>query len=225
MIAGYYLNYSTLGYHSRKRKYDTKGEELNRFKEEDAGKHWGYPYCWTEFNLPVPPGLGQGTVWAWPSFLANVTDEDCRANYMTSELSMQAHTAPLGITFYSYTEETSPDCPSGVAFPKEMDGYAFIAMHGSWNRDVPVGYSVVYVEMDENGDVVGEPKDLLSHIPPFARWGDGFRPVDVDFDSCGRLLVSSDGSHNVNNYGGSKIVRIDAVTSNTPSGTSRIPAF
>ena len=164
--------------------------------------------------------MGRGTVWAWPTFLNNtVTDEDCRSNYITSQLSMQAHTAPLGTTFYRYTEEIPSDCPPDVAFPKAMDGYAFIAMHGSWNRDVPVGYNVVYVEMDKNGDVVGEPKDLLSHAPPSAQWRDGFRPVDVDFDACGRLLISSDGSYNVNSYGGSKIVRIESVSSSSPSGT------
>lgn len=166
--------------------------------------------------------MGQGAVWAWPTFLNSITDEDCRANYMTSQLSMQAHTAPLGIKFYDYKEETPPDCPPGVAFPKYMDGYAFIAMHGSWNRDVPVGYSVVYVEMDENGDVMGDPKDLLSHVPPAAKWPDGFRPVDVDFDACGRLLVSSDGSQNVNSYGGAKIVRIEFGTASSPTGTSAI---
>jgi hypothetical protein len=72
------------------------------------------------------------------------------------------------------------------------------------------------VEMDENGDVVGQdPVDLLMHQPPNARWDDGFRPVDVSFDDCGRLLVSSDGTRGE----GSKIVRIEGtmMPENTPS--------
>ena len=78
-------------------------------------------------------------------------------------------------------------CPQRAAFPKEMDGYAFIAYHGSWNRDIPTGYKVVYVEMNENGDPVGRaPYDLLKHEPPNAQWEDGFRPVDTSFDECGR---------------------------------------
>lgn len=67
---------------------------------------------------------------------------------------------------------------------------------------------VVYVPFDANGDMVGDTTiDLLSHEPPNAKWADGFRPVDVDFDACGRLLVTSDGSRP--DYAGSKIVRIE----------------
>jgi hypothetical protein len=91
-----------------------------------------------------------------------------------------------------------------------MDGFAFIALHGSENRDVPVGYSVIYIAMDENGDPVGEPVKLLAHVPPNAQWDDGFRPVDVEFDDCGRLLVSSDGTLTSGTYRGSKIVRIES---------------
>ena len=189
-----------------------QAEELNRFKEEDAGQHCGYPYCWTEFRVPEPYGLGQGTIWAWPSFLNNgVTDEQCREMYNPPVLALQGHSAPLGITFYKWKEpsERPPDCPPGYAFPKDMDGYAFIAYHGSWNRDVPTGYKVVYVPMDEHGNPIGStPIDLLAHEPPNAQWGDGFRPVDVDFDNCGRLLVSSDGTKGR----GSKIVRIDRLS-------------
>ena len=91
-----------------------------------------------------------------------------------------------------------------------MDGFAFIAYHGSWNRDVPTGYKVVYVEMSANGDPVGGPIDLLAHQAPDADWEDGFRPVDVAFDACGRLLVTSDGTRGR----GSKVVRIDYLGQN-----------
>jgi hypothetical protein len=121
---------------------------------------------------------------------------------------MQAHSTPLGITFYKYKPpgEIPDNCPGG-AFPESMDGYVFIAFHGSWNRDIPTGYKLVYVEMDVDGNVASEPIDLLAHIPPSARWDDGFRPVDVDFDECGRLLLSSDGTGGR----GSKIVRIEGI--------------
>lgn len=191
---------------------DNPAEELNRFPEEMAGSHFGYPYCWTEYLLPEEYAMGRGTVWAWPDFLndGTVTDEDCRNNYVGAEVSMQAHSAPLGITFYEWKEpdERPAACANAAgAFPRDMDGYAFIGFHGSWNRDIPTGYKVVYVAMDENGRAVGEePVDLLAHAGAGARWDDGFRPVDVDFDACGRLLVSSDGSRGV---GGSKLVRIE----------------
>ena len=191
---------------------DNPAEELNRFPEEIAGSHFGYPYCWTEYLLPEEFGMGRGTTWAWPSFLVNgdVTDEDCRNNYLGPEISMQAHSAPLGITFYKWknTAEMPVECEGG-AFPKEMDGFAFIAFHGSWNRDVPTGYKVVYIAMDETGKALGQPIDLLAHSGDGARWNDGFRPVDVDFDTCGRLLVSSDGTRTSSSWSGSKIVRIE----------------
>jgi hypothetical protein len=145
-------------------------------------------------------------------------------------LVMQAHSAPLGITFYKWRNKTDrpPQCQSIAPFPKEMDGYAFIAFHGSWNRAIPTGYKVVYVPVpiwDANGTaIVGGPIDLLAHEPPNAQWEDGFRPVDVDFDECGRLLVSSDGSRANDIYRGSKIVRIESTTIQTSSSSSSLPS-
>lgn len=50
---------------------------------------------------------------------------------------MQAHTAPLGIAFYT-----------GDAFPADYRGDLFIALHGSWNRREPVGYAVWRLPLD-----------------------------------------------------------------------------
>jgi len=198
---------------------DNPAEELHQFLEE--GGHYGYPYCWTEYSLEDPYGLGRGTVWAWPSFLSDgtISDEQCRANYKPAALAMQAHSAPLGIVFYQWrpSSERPSQCQDG-AFPQSMDGFAFIAYHGSWNRQVPTGYKVVYVAMDELGNAIGEPVDLLAHTPPDARWDDGFRPVDVDFDECGRLIVSSDGTGT-----GSKIVRIEYGASGDVNAPSVAP--
>jgi len=177
-------------------------EELNKFAQ--SGLHYGYPYCWTEYDLGVF-GQGRGTVWTWPTFLGQVSDDQCRSSFASSEIAMPAHTAPLGITFYSHSEQTPDECEG--AFPSTMDGYAFVAFHGSWNRDVPTGYNVAYVPMDSEGNAIGQPIDLLSHQPPNARWDNGLRPVDVDFDVCGRLIVSSDGTRNMD-WAGSMILRI-----------------
>ena len=201
-----------------------KAEELNRFREQDAGKHWGYPYCWAEFQMIEPPGLGRGTVWAWPFFLANgeITDDQCRADYVPPIVSMQAHSAPLGIAFYDWKpkSELPPEC-DGTAFPEKVDGFAFIAFHGSWNRDPPTGYKVVYVPMDSIGDVAGEPVDLLAHNPPNANWEDGFRPVDVAFDGCGRLIVTSDGTGGR----GDKLVRLGSNPPTPEPSTSPTVSF
>ena len=124
----------------------TPSTPLNRFRQDQIGQSWGYPYCWSEYCLSTNVGgsgmKGANTVWAWPSFMsAGYTDEWCRENTNPSELSMPGHSAPLGITFYNYQEDVS--CEGG--FPKSFDGYAFIAFHGSWNRlgHEQQGYKVV----------------------------------------------------------------------------------
>ena len=207
---------------------DNPGEELNRFPEALAGSHWGYPECWSEYDLPRSIGLGRGTQWAWPSLsqpiTCTITDKECREERIASELSMQAHSAPLGITFYNYSYSSSrPEGCTGE-FPESMDGHAFIAFHGSWNRDIPTGYSVGFVPMTEDGLVdATEPSDFLSSPSDNdAKWSSGFRPVDVEFDRCGRLLVTSDGTGREGR--GSNVVRIaygsNACRSNNSSAGS-----
>ena len=117
---------------------------------------------------------------------------------------MQAHSAPLGIVFYQWKKEYSFGCKG--SFPKEYDGYAFIAFHGSWNRSPSTGYKVVFVKMTPEGKVKGGAVDLMAHEGTKKEWTDGFRPVDLDFDRCGRLLVSSDGTRPF--YKGSKVIRL-----------------
>ena len=97
---------------------------------------------------------GRGTIWAWPSTMATKNDQWCRDNTIRPVLSMQAHSAPLGITFFNYSNSSTSadDCPDDGGFPKSMNGNAFIAFHGSWNRNPPTGYKVVRVPMGDNGN-------------------------------------------------------------------------
>jgi len=103
---------------------DNPAEELLKIPVE--GLNFGYPFCFTEYRLDEPYAQGRGSAWAWPSFLENgtVTDDDCRNVYAQAEVAMQAHSSPLGITFYNYVpQEELPDyCPGG-AFTESMDGY------------------------------------------------------------------------------------------------------
>ena len=60
---------------------ENPAEELNRFGPAGANltavgaaapgssggtRHWGYPWCWSEYALPAGVGRGRGAVWAWP---------------------------------------------------------------------------------------------------------------------------------------------------------------
>lgn len=81
---------------------------------------------------------------------------------------------------------------TGKSFPKAYSNNMFIAHHGSWNRDVKQGYSVVRVSTDAKGKLVKE--NFLEGFltderadPPM--WG---RPVDVLVMPDGAMLVSDD---------------------------------
>lgn len=102
-------------------------------------------------------------------------------------VTLPAHVAPLGLAFYT-----------GAMFPEEYRGDLFIALHGSWNRSVPVGYKVVRVDF-ASGRPAGDARDfvrgwLAGDRRPLSygvgeAWG---RPVDVLVASDGALLISDD---------------------------------
>ncbi len=133
--------------------------ELNRAPR--AGLHFGFPYCHGRDILDPEYGDGRAC-----------------SEFTPPALGLGAHVAPLGIEFYT-----------GAMFPPEFSGQAFIAEHGSWNREAgKVGYRVVSVQM-ENG--------VPTRSEPFAYgWLDGDdvsgRPVDVLQLGDGSLLVSDD---------------------------------
>jgi glucose/arabinose dehydrogenase len=101
-------------------------------------------------------------------------------------VEMQAHSAPLGLTFYS-----------GSQFPLAYRDDLFVAFHGSWNRSVPTGYKLVRISMQ--GGQPGPVQDFATGwlLPDGSSWG---RPVDVVTGSDGSLYLSDDS--------GGKIYRI-----------------
>lgn len=125
----------------------------------------------------------------WPScHAARIIDPefgnpDSCENIAPPKAEIQAHTAPLGMTFYT-----------GDQFPEEYQNTLFVALHGSWNRSVPVGYSVVQI-VPQPGDfwpvkefAVGWLREDGSH------WG---RPVDLVNAPDGSLFLSEDGQGTV----------------------------
>ena len=90
---------------------------------------------------------------------------------------MQAHSAALGLTTIASNQ-----------FPSDWQGDLFVAYRGSWNRSVPTGYKVVRLALDEL-KVVGEEDFLTGFLQGEQSIG---RPVDVTFDTAGRLYVSDD---------------------------------
>jgi glucose/arabinose dehydrogenase len=141
-------------------------EELNRIAE---GGHYGWPFCYGERKVDTrfaqdPKGTSK--------------KEFC-ATTQPASLSYQAHSAPLGFVFYR-----------GAQFPESYRGDAFVAMHGSWNRATPTGYSVVRIRFDE-----GKPRAIENFLTGFlldgreAYFG---RPAGIAVAGDGALLVSDD---------------------------------
>lgn len=95
-------------------------------------------------------------------------------------LNMQAHSAPLGLVFYT-----------GTTFPAVYRGSLFIAFHGSWNRSIPTGYKVVRLPL--NGSRPAGPlEDFASGWLDPASGRAGGRPVGLAVGPDGALYVSDD---------------------------------
>lgn len=109
-------------------------------------------------------------------------------------LCLPAHVAPDGFAFIEARE-------GARAMPKEMAGDAFVALHGSWNSMIKVGYSVSRVVFDNEPTLGGKPLGMMtivSTMRPDPILDDPHnmevlaRPVDVVQAKDGTLLFSSD---------------------------------
>lgn len=99
-------------------------------------------------------------------------------------VTMQAHSAPLGMAFYP------PDAPNVTRFPAAYQNSLYIAFHGSWNRTIPTGYKVIRIPL-RNGQVAGPPQDFITGWLKSDKSVTG-RPVGLAFAPDGSLFVSDD---------------------------------
>jgi glucose/arabinose dehydrogenase len=129
-----------------------------------------------------------GAFYGWPySYFGQNIDErvdpprpDLVAKAIKPDYALGSHTASLGLTFYDAS-----------LFPDQYHGGAFIGQHGSWNREPPSGYKVIFVPFDKNGNPEGMPRDFLTGF--LNEEGDAHgRPVGVIVDKQGALLVADD---------------------------------
>lgn len=98
------------------------------------------------------------------------------------DFALQSHSAPLGLSFV----------PPGFAAP--FTEGAFIGLHGSWNRAVPVGYKVIFVPF-ANSRPSGPPIDVVTGFQVDGKTMG--RPVGVTVDPKGALIVADDLSNTV----------------------------
>jgi glucose/arabinose dehydrogenase len=132
----------------------------------------------------------QGAFYGWPyAYWGPNRDrrvqpfkEDMVRKTVRPDYALGSHTAPLGLAF------SSPAMGGRFA-----DG-VFVGMHGSWNRETPVGYKVVFVPF-RGGRPAGPPVDFVTGMQADGKtFG---RPVGVAVDPRGALLVADDLSNTV----------------------------
>ena len=142
-------------------------------------------------NVPFEyvTSVKEGGFYGWPWYYIGSNEEprrkgerpDLASKVTVPDVLIQAHSAPLGMTFY--TDD---------AFPAEYRGSAFVALHGSWNRSGRTGYKVVMLPF-KDGKPTGEYKDFMTGfvLSDDEVWG---RPVGIAVAKDGSLLVSEDGT-------------------------------
>jgi glucose/arabinose dehydrogenase len=143
---------------------DLPHEEINILSD---GGDYGWPYCYDN-RIPNP----------------EFNDTARCARTIPPALELQAHSAPLGLTFLT----------KATRFPADYRGDLLVAYHGSWNRATPTGAKVVRVHVRDGKPVGVEDFATGWQMPNGSRWG---RPVDVVVAADGSVLISDDMSGSI----------------------------
>ncbi|MDQ3228153.1 MAG: sorbosone dehydrogenase family protein [Pseudomonadota bacterium] len=105
---------------------------------------------------------------------------DLVARAIKPDYALGPHTGSLGLTFSD----------GAALLPATYASGAFVGQHGSWNRNPPSGYKVIFVPF-ANGMPAGEARDVLTGFVNDQGDAQG-RPVGVIVDKQGALLVADD---------------------------------
>lgn len=133
--------------------------ELNHLTE--LGQHFGYPFCHGG-DLPDPV-LG--------------SKHPC-SDFVKPAQKLGPHVAPLGMRFYT-----------GEQFPREYRNQVLLAEHGSGERSIKIGYRVMLVKLDKQGNATSYEPFVEGWLDRDKNWG---RPVDVHVMPDGAVLISDD---------------------------------
>ncbi len=139
---------------------DFPPDELNVIEQ---GGFYGWPYV-NGFGVPDPDLGDQMPVELEPA--------------IDPVYGFRAHVSPLDIHF-----------PQHEYWQQRWPRSAFVTLHGSWNRSVPDGYSVIRLHWDEQGNITESPFISGFLQPDRSKIG---RPVDLVELSNGDLLLSDD---------------------------------
>jgi glucose/arabinose dehydrogenase len=148
------------------------------------GGFYGWPYAYLG---PQPQ----------PGF-ATLAPDKVKAT-LTPDLLFEAHSSALDLVFYDAEQ-----------FPGEMQGSAFVALKGSWNRSAPTGYKVVRVPF-KDGKPAGYYENFMTGF-----WASGERRAEV-WGRPAALAIAKDGSLLVADDTGGTIWKV-SYTGEAPAG-------
>ncbi|MGN7868525.1 PQQ-dependent sugar dehydrogenase [Paracoccus sp. 22332] len=163
--------------------------------QPDSGQLWAVVNERDEIGPDLVPdyltAVQEGGFYGWPySYWGQNVDSRAQpqdpgkvASAIVPDYALGAHVAALGVDF--------SDPAMGADFAEGV----FVGMHGSWNRDQPVGYKVVFVPFRDGGPA-GDPVDFVTGFLLDADTTRG-RPVGVTVDPRGALIVADDLSNTI----------------------------
>lgn len=158
--------------------------------QPDTGELWAAVNERDELGSDLVPdymtSVQEGGFYGWPwRYYGEHVDDRVEASMpyrdhevLRPDYALGNHTASLGLTWLGDSSLPEP-------FAQGM----IVGQHGSWNREPPSGYKVIFVPF-ENGEPAGDPVDILTG---FMEDGTAYgRPVGVLIDGGGGLLVADD---------------------------------
>ena len=140
---------------------DGPEDELNRIAKGKDGAFFGFPYCHAN-GIPDP----------------DIKRPDPCVGVTLPAALLGPHAAAIGMKFYT-----------GSMFPAKYRNVAFIARHGSWNREIKFGYDIVTTTID-GGKAKVEP--FMSGLIDKEKNVGLVRPVDFLQLQDGSLLFSDE---------------------------------
>ncbi len=141
---------------------NTPPDEINVLQE---GADYGWPYCY-------------GDQVRDNSFKEGEKEDYCKQT-IAPKVELQAHSAPLGLSFIP--EE---------GWPEDMWLDLVVAYHGSWDRTIPTGYKLVHISLSDEREVEGRQDFITGWL---TEQGEKLgRPVDVLTMPGGVMYVTDD---------------------------------
>ena len=162
--------------------------------KEDGFYGWPWYYIGAHSDPRLAQPCKDGTAANLQAPATSPTGQSCQHVDLSGKVTVpdvlvQPHMASLEMVFATKLPGTAG------SLPRQFEGDAFAAEHGSWNRANRAGYEVIRIPM-HNGKADGSYQDFLTGFvtPTGEVWG---RPVGVTIAKDGSMFVSDDGSRSV----------------------------